>query len=119
MSLQGLKVLVIEDEALVSMMVEDFLDELGCEVAGTASRLEEALHKAATLTFDVAILDVNLAGVMSYPVADLLRERKIPFLFATGYGVDGLPGELDEAGVLSKPYQIEALETALLAATGG
>ena len=118
MSLCGLKVLVVEDEALVSMMVEDFLDELGCEVVGTASRLDEAIEKASSMTIDAAVLDVNLAGDLSYPVAEILRARHIPFLFATGYGVEGLPGDLNGAAVLSKPYQIEALETALCVATG-
>ena len=69
----GTRVLVVEDEAMVSMMLEDFLEDLGCVVVATASRLEEALKKAAELQIDVAVLDVNLAGKLSYPVAELLR----------------------------------------------
>ena len=115
----GTRVLVVEDEAMVSMMLEDFLEDLGCVVVATASRLEEALQKAAELQIDVAVLDVNLAGKLSYPVAELLRSRGIPFLFATGYGTAGLPERLRDAPVLSKPYLRDQLAAALDAAKAG
>lgn len=119
MMLDGMRVLVVEDEALVSMMLEEFLDELGCDVVATAARLEDALVKAATLMLDVAVLDVNLAGVVSYPVAEALRARGVPFVFSTGYGAGGLPDAMRDAPVLSKPYRQEQLAEALVAARGG
>lgn len=117
--LTGTRVLVVEDEALISMLVEEYLEDLGCEVVATAARLNEALEKARLLTFDVALLDVNLAGQVSYPVADTLRSRGIPFVFATGYGTAGLPDGLVGTLVLSKPFQQAQLAAALQAAKGG
>ena len=113
MTLVGTRVLVIEDEALVSMLIEDFLAELGCDVVATASRLEDALAKAGEVVVDVALLDVNLAGQASYAVADVLRARHIPLVFATGYGASGVPGPLADVPVLSKPFQRHKLATAL------
>ena len=112
-ALTGLRVLIVEDEALVSMLIEDFLEELGCEVVGVASRLEDAMDNARTLALDVAVLDVNLAGRLSYPVAQELRARGVPMVFATGYGTEGLPAELQQIAVLSKPFQQEQLAKAL------
>ncbi len=111
--LQGTRVLVVEDEALISMMLEDFLAEIGCEVVATAARLEEAIERARTVTIDVAVLDINLAGKVSYPVAEILLQRSIPFLFATGYGTAGLPETLRNAQVLSKPFMLDQLSRAL------
>lgn len=116
MNLDGLRVLVVEDESLVSMVIEDCLDVLGCKVVGTASRLEEALEKAASLAIDAALLDVNLAGRLSYPVAEVLRARGLPFIFATGYGTDGVPPDLRDAPVLAKPLALQQLAAALRAA---
>ena len=82
---------------MIAMMIEDYLEHLGCTVVATAARLEDALESAQTLAVDVAVLDVNLAGQLSYPVAIVLRRRNIPFLFATGYGAVGLPSELSDA----------------------
>ena len=90
----GLRVLVVEDEAVLAMLVEEYLDELGCEVAGMAMRLDEAVAQARTLAVDVAVLDVNLAGQASYLVAEVLRERGVPVVFATGYGAAGIPENL-------------------------
>jgi CheY-like chemotaxis protein len=114
--LAGTRVLVVEDEAIIAMMMEEFLTELGCEVAAVASRLEDAEGKARTCRFDIATLDINLAGQVSYPVATILGSRGIPFIFATGYGLVGLPAELTEVPVLSKPFSMEALGLALRAA---
>ena len=111
--LSGLRVLVVEDEALISMLIEEYLEELGCEVVGMAARLEDAVEKACTLALDLAVLDVNLAGRLSYPVADALRARGVPVVFATGYGTEGLPVELHGAAVLSKPFQQVQLAEAL------
>ena len=111
--LTGLRVLVVEDEALVSMLIEDYLEELGCEVVGVASRFEDAMENARTLELDVAVLDVNLAGHLSYPVAQTLLARGVKVVFATGYGTQGLPPELQQAAVLSKPFRQEQLAKAL------
>jgi CheY-like chemotaxis protein len=119
MMLMGIRVLVVEDEPLLAMMVEEYLEEIGCIVAGTASRLEDALEKAHTLLIDVAVLDVNLAGQLSYPVAEELGSRHIPFVFATGYGTIGLPDGLRYARVLSKPFHLEQLGDALRVAMVG
>ncbi len=116
--LTGKRVLLVEDEAIIMMMLEDFLAELGCQVIATASRLEEALEKARVVSADVAVLDVNLAGQVSYPVAEVLRTRAIPFLFATGYGTAGLPDELSGSFVLGKPFLLRQLATALQSVTG-
>ncbi len=113
------RVLVVEDESMVAMMLEDYLDALGCIVVGSAARLQEALEMARSLELDVAVLDLNLAGEMSYPVAEVLQARGVPVVFATGYGVSGLSGKFQGAPVLSKPYNMVQLETALLGAGGG
>lgn len=108
-----MRALVIEDEAAIQMLVVDYLGEAGIEIADTASRLEEALHKASTLDFDVAILDVNLMGHHSYEVAGVLQRRAIPFVFATGYGRDGLPPGLENMTILAKPFTQEQFNAAL------
>ena len=115
MASRPLRILVVEDEMLVAMNIEDMLLDLGHEVAGLASRLEPALSLAREGLFDLAMLDVNLAGQASFPVADALRERGIPFLFATGYGVQGIAEEYRSAPVLQKPFRARDLEDALRA----
>lgn len=107
--LEGRRVLLVEDESLVAMMVEDMLLDLGCEVV-LAMRLDKAVALARTETFDVAVLDVNLGEGRSYPIADILFERCTPFLFATGYGLKGLETAYRGVPVLQKPYQAEPLE---------
>jgi DNA-binding response OmpR family regulator len=82
--LDGLRVLVVEDEMMVSMLIEDMLSDLGCEVIGPASRLDEAIALANESELDCAVLDVNLGGQPIFPLADLLREKGAPFAFATG-----------------------------------
>ena len=104
---------------LVAMNIEDMLLELGHQVAGLASRLEAALSLACEESFDVAMLDVNLAGQASFPVAEALAKRGIPFLFATGYGVQGIAEEFREAPVLQKPFRARDLDAALRAAGAG
>ncbi|MBS0360765.1 MAG: response regulator [Proteobacteria bacterium] len=103
--LQGLRVLVVEDEMMVSMLIEDMLADLGCAVVGPASRLDEAIALVKDATIDCAVLDVNLGGQPIFPVADLLREKGAPFAFATGYGDAGLR-EVDRGTpVLQKPFR--------------
>lgn len=109
--LAGLRVLVVEDDALLALALEINLAELGCEIVGMASSLRDALPLAREAAIDGAILDVNLAGEKVYPVADALAARNIPFLFATGYGIAGLR-DCDRARpVLQKPYQIDSVVT--------
>ena len=115
----GKRVLLVEDEALIAMMLEDYLTDLGYQVVATASRLEDAMEKARSIQIDVAVLDVNLAGQVSYPVAEILRQRSIPFIFATGYGTDGLPDRLSNALVLGKPFVLSQLAKALTTVTSG
>jgi CheY-like chemotaxis protein len=116
-SLMGRRVLVVEDEALIAMLIEDYLLDLGCTVAATAARLDDGLEKATGAAIDLAVLDINLAGALSYPIAEALRARGIPFIFATGYGAAGLPDGLQGTPVLAKPFDetqlAEALERAL------
>ena len=102
---EGLRVLVVEDEIMVSMLIEDMLHELGCTVIGPASQVDAALELIDAAALDCALLDVNLGGESSFPVADLLRAKGAPFAFATGYGRAALR-EIDLASpVLQKPFQ--------------
>jgi CheY-like chemotaxis protein len=114
--LAGLRVLVIEDESFVLMLLEDTLAEIGCEVAGTASRVGEALDKVGSLSFDLAILDVNLNGSQTLEVAARLAQAAVPFVFATGYGAAGLLSRFEGVPILQKPFQQSDLEHALRAA---
>ena len=113
MAERRLRILIVEDEMLVAMNIEDMLLDLGHEVAGLASRLEPALSLAREGQFDVAMLDVNLAGQQSFPVADILIERGIPFLFATGYGIKGVAETYRSHPVLQKPFRARDLGEAL------
>lgn len=108
-----LRILVVEDEMLVAMNIEDMLLDLGHEVAGLASRVEPALALAREGEFDVAMLDVNLAGKPSFPVAEILIERGIPVLFATGYGIKGIPEAFHACPVLQKPFREKDLGAAI------
>lgn len=111
--LSGRRVLVVEDEARIAMLIRDTLEDLGCQVVGIASRLEEARAKVASMEFDAALLDVNLNGEPSYPLADELASRGIPFVLATGYGASRIPPDHKDAPVLQKPFLRAELERAL------
>lgn len=104
-TLTSLKVLVVEDEALVSMLVEDMLTDLGCTIVGPAAEIEEALRLAGSADIDAALLDVNLGGRPIFPVADALKARGVPFAFASGYGEAGLTEDHRGATVLQKPFR--------------
>lgn len=107
--LDNLTVLLVEDESMVSMLAEDVLLDAGCNVL-LAMRLKEALELAGTAALHFAVLDVNLGGGdTSYPVADLLIERGIPFMFATGYDAAGLDRRFLERPRVQKPYTSEGL----------
>ena len=107
------RVLVVEDEYLIRMLLEDMLVELGYEVAGGAGNLAEASELAAKADFEVAILDVNLDGKKIFPVADIITERGLPFVFVTGYGEDSLPDPYRGRPALQKPFQADRLKTTL------
>ncbi|WP_294171644.1 response regulator [uncultured Sphingomonas sp.] len=111
--LHNKRVLLVEDEAVIAFAVEDALLELGCEVVGPAFCLEEAVALASAEPIDAAILDVNLNEQRSYAVADELKRRGVPFLFATGYAEGGLDWDRSEVDVLSKPYRKDQIAAAL------
>jgi CheY-like chemotaxis protein len=113
-----LRVLVVEDELMIRMLLEDMLGELGHTIAAAAARIDEALEAARTAEVDLAILDVNLNGEPVSPVADALVARGVPFVFATGYGEHGLPAPYRDPPTLKKPFQLESLEQMLLSVTG-
>ena len=107
------RMLVVEDEVLVAMMIEDALAGMGIEVAGVAGTLEEALKCAREGSFDCALLDVHLRGRDIFPVAEVLSERGVPFIFATGYGQGMLPEKFRDRPVLQKPFVGAELEQLL------
>jgi CheY-like chemotaxis protein len=109
----GLRVLIVEDEALIAMMAEDMIDSLGCLVAGLAATVADARTATADVAFDVALLDVNLNGANSMDIAAALKGIGKPFVFTTGYGADGIDAEHRDMPVLTKPYSIADLENAL------
>ncbi|WP_105374058.1 response regulator [Neorhizobium huautlense] len=108
-----LRILVVEDEMTISLLVEDMLTELGHEVVDLAMRLKQAEEMAATFDIDLAILDVNLDGHKSFPVADILAARGIPFVFATGYGAAGIDPGYQQWPVITKPFLIDDLRRAV------
>ncbi len=111
--LSGRRVLVVEDEALVAMLVEDALLDAGAEVVGPVATVAEALQLLKGRLPEAAVLDLNLAGETSTPVADELARRGVPFVVATGYGADGLPPGHANVPVLAKPYDPADLTAAL------
>jgi CheY-like chemotaxis protein len=114
--LDGLRVLLVEDESHVAMLVEDMLVDMGCQVVASAARVSEALGLIEAMEIDVAVLDVNVAGEKVFQVADKLRERAIPFVFATGYGAEGLREDLRTQPVIAKPFLQSQLKKALIKA---
>jgi CheY-like chemotaxis protein len=111
--LSGKRVLVLEDEALIAAMVEDMLTDLGIVVVGPVSSIERGLLLARSEELDAALLDLNIRSARAYPVADILQERGIPYVFATGYGQSGVDRS-NPVAVLEKPYTQDKLADALL-----
>jgi CheY-like chemotaxis protein len=118
-TLNGLRVLVVEDEAAISLLLEDMLLDFGCEVIGPAARLATALDAVERETVDLAILDVNVAGEPIYPVAESLQRKGIPFVFSTGYGSAGIKDSFRDRPVLQKPFAQHDLQQKLLLARKG
>jgi CheY-like chemotaxis protein len=102
--LKGLRVLIVEDEAPIALQVEDMLVESECDVVGPASRVGQALKLIADEPVDAAVLDLNIAGDLVYPVADALEKRGLPYIFATGYGASSLTEPYRSRRVLQKPF---------------
>jgi CheY-like chemotaxis protein len=114
MSASGsLRILLVEDEAIIAIMLEGMLADLGCEVVGPAGNLGEATRLAQSEGLGGAFLDVNLGGQSIYPVADLLTARGIPFVFVSGYGAAGIEARFSGAPVLSKPILDADIERAV------
>ena len=106
----GNRVLLVEDEILVAMMMKDILTELGFSVIGPFSRLSEAMVAAVHEDINAGIIDVNLGGEFVYPVADVLAARKIPFVFITGYGVESIDSRFEYVPIVKKPVQRQVLQ---------
>jgi CheY-like chemotaxis protein len=109
----GVRVLLVEDEGAISLLLETLLESLGCGIVGPASSLAEADRYAAEADFDIALLDVNVGGHRIYPVAERLLARNIPFVFSTGYGTEGLDRRWHSTPVLVKPFTARQLEASL------
>jgi CheY-like chemotaxis protein len=107
------RILVVEDEYLIRMLLEDMLVEIGYEVAAAVGSIAEAKAAAEAGGFDVAILDVNLDGEEIYPVAEILAQRSVPFVFVTGYGERSLAEPYSNRPALQKPFQSEQLKKTL------
>ncbi|WP_424631262.1 response regulator [Bradyrhizobium sp. SYSU BS000235] len=106
-------ILLVEDEVMIRMMVADMLEELGYIIAGEAGDIDEAIRLVQAIDFDLAILDVNVNGKVISPVAEAVQMRNRPFVFATGYGAQGLPEKFRDRPALEKPFQMETLARAI------
>jgi CheY-like chemotaxis protein len=111
--LSGRRILVVEDEMIAAWVLEQILADLGCEVVGPAARVNEALAMIETEAIDAVLLDVNLNGEKSYPVADALSARGVPFFFSTGYNRDSMPHGYRDFPMLQKPYEATKLAAIL------
>jgi CheY-like chemotaxis protein len=109
--LSGNRLLLVEDETLVGMMMKDTLTELGFEVVGPYSTMKAATAAVNTEKFDGAILDVNLAGELIYSLAEIVERRGLPFIFVTGYGSDGIDSRFAKVPILQKPIERQKLQS--------
>ena len=117
--LSSRRVLLVEDEALVAMLLETILEDMGCIPVGPAATVEEGLAMVADpAPLDAALLDVNVAGHQVFPVAEALKARGVPFVFSTGYGESGLPDAWRGHATVQKPFTESAIREALMKAMG-
>jgi two-component sensor histidine kinase/DNA-binding response OmpR family regulator len=114
----GRRVLLVEDEALVAMMIQESLTECGHSVVGPISRASDALQAAKESDYDAAILDINLGDGMAYPVADIVSARGVPFVFVTGYEADTIDERFSDIPILQKPIERQMLERLFLPSPG-
>lgn len=113
----GRRVLIVEDESLVAMLLETILADLGCDVVGPESNIEDGLTAVADVAgLDAALLDVNVAGREIFPVAEALKAKGVPFVFSTGYGEAGLPEHWRGNPTVQKPFTEGAIREALMTA---
>ncbi len=110
---KGLRVLVVEDQAPIALQLEDMLAESGCKIVGPASRVEQALKLIEEQTVDAAVLDLNIAGDLVYPVAEALEAKGLPFFFATAFGSSSLSEPYRKRLVLHKPFSRRTFLNAL------
>jgi CheY-like chemotaxis protein len=107
--LSSRRVLVVEDEILILMMIEDMLTDLGCESIAVASKVDQAIKLVEGQVFDAAMLDINLNGIASYAIADALTARRVPYFFSTGNGVKDMKEGYRDQDVLKKPFTFDQL----------
>ena len=107
------RVLIVEDEAMIAMLVEDMVLDFGSEVVGPAAKMDDAMRLAQSAALDATILDVNVGGSVIFPVAEILSKRGIPFIFATGYGSTGIPPRFQSHPTLPKPFTYQSLAEVL------
>jgi CheY-like chemotaxis protein len=117
--LSGSRILLVEDEAGVAMLIEDMLEELGCVLVASVAHLTQAYEVMESAAFDLAILDVNVSGEQVFPLASKLAARGIPLVFSTGYGMAGIPADMRAYPVLAKPFAFEDLRRTLASALRG
>lgn len=118
-ALAGRRILIVEDESLVAMLLETILEDMGCTPVGPISTVDDALAQVeGAEPLDAALLDVNVAGRQVFPVAQALKDRGVPFVFSTGYGEGGLPDEWRGQATIQKPFTESAVRDALMAAVG-
>lgn len=106
-------VLLVEDETLIRMMIADMVEELGHTIVAEAGNMTEALALAQTADFEIAVLDINVGGAKIEPVADVIAGRRLPFIFASGYGAAGVPEKFRDRPTLQKPFPKERLGKAI------
>ncbi|MGV8985335.1 MAG: response regulator [Cypionkella sp.] len=116
---EGLRFMIVDDEIIVALDLEYMLADLGHQVVETANRVERGMEIAQSRNIDMAILDINVRGVLSFPIAEILRDRGVPVIFASGYGQRGLIDEFRDAHILTKPFDIEGLALAVAKAQAG
>jgi CheY-like chemotaxis protein len=117
-ALNDRRVLVVEDESLVAMLLETMLEDMGCTPVGPASTVDEGLKLASEERLDAALLDVNVAGTPVFAVAEALEARGIPLVFSTGYGEGGLPENWRGRPTVQKPFTEAVIRDALMKAMG-